>query len=178
MTIKSTSRAAAILASLLLPAVALPVGAFAQSPTPTGAAQTAPAPTAPTPSKPSKPMAPAAKPVASADQVEKHITDLHAKLRITPAQQTEWEQFAQVMRENAKSMNDTMEQRRTSFATMNAADNMQSYALIAQKHADDMQKLATTFKALYGTMSDDQKKNADTVFREHGAHPARGKPVH
>jgi periplasmic protein CpxP/Spy len=165
MTIKSTTRATVVLASLLLPAMGLPMGAFAQTQTPTDAA----------PPTPAKPKAPVAKPISRADRVEKHIADLHAKLRITPAQQPEWDQFAQVMRENATSMNETMEQRRTGFASMNAADNMQSYAQIAEKHAQDMQKLATTFKALYGAMSDDQKKNADAVFREHGAHPRHGK---
>lgn len=158
MTIKLTARAA-LLASLLLPAVALSGGsAFAQTQTP---AETA-APAAP------KPKTSAPKTMSPADRVEKHITDLHAQLHITPAQQTEWDQFAQVMRENAASMSKAMEQRRSTFDTMNAADNMQSYAQIAQQHADNMQKLSTTFKALYAVMSDDQKKNADEVFRSHG----------
>ena len=48
---------------------------------------------------------------------------------------------------------------------MNAAENMQSYAQIAELHAQDTQKLAAAFQTLYGSMSDAQKKNADTVFR-------------
>lgn len=171
MTIKSTSRTAAVLASLLLPAMALSAGAFAQTP----AANPAPVSPAPVSPAPAKSTAPAAKPVSRADRVEKHIADMHAQLHITAAQQSEWDQFAQVMRENAATMNDTMEKRRTGFGSMNAADNMESYAQIAEQHAQNMQKLATTFKALYGSMSDEQKKNADTSFRAHGTTPSHGK---
>ncbi len=167
MTIKSNSRTAVVLASLLIPAMALSGGAFAQTATPT-----APAPTTPAPAQP---KAPGAKQVSRADRVEKHIADMHAQLRITPAQQSEWDQFAQVMRENAASMNDTMEKRRAGFASLNAADNMESYAQIAEQHAQNMQKLATTFKVLYGSMSEDQKKNADAVFRARGPNQGHGR---
>ncbi len=165
MTIKSTSRTAAVLASLLMPAMALSGGAFAQTPA-------NPAPTSPAPAAPTQPKAQAAKPASRADRIEKHIADMHAQLHITPAQQAEWDQFAQVMRENASGMSDTMEKRRTGFGSMNAADNMESYAQIAEQHAQNMQKLATTFKVLYGSMSDEQKKNADMVFRSRG--PVQG----
>ncbi len=154
MSIKTTSRAAALVAALLLPAMAMPVSAFAQAP-----AQSA----APATAQKAKPAM--AKTMSPADRVERHITHLHAQLQITPAQQAPWDQFAQVMRDNANDMNQTLEQRGTGFASMNAADNMQSYAKVALQHADDMQKLATAFQTLYGSMSDDQKKNADTVFR-------------
>jgi periplasmic protein CpxP/Spy len=160
MTIKSTSYAAAVLASLLLPAVALPVSAFAQTQTPIGG-----------PAANSKPKATASKPATAVEQVEQRISQLHAQLHITPAQQTQWDQFAQVMRDNASNMNQALAQRSATFATLNAVDNMQSYAQIAQEHAQDTQKLATAFATLYGTFSDEQKKNADTVFRAHGPHP-------
>jgi hypothetical protein len=157
MTIKSTSLAAALLGSLLLAATTLPTGAFAQTETPpAGAAAT------------SKPKPPARKPASLTERVEQHISQLHTQLRITPAQQPQWDQFALVMRDNAKNMNQTLEQRGAVFASMNALDNMQSYARIAQQHAEDMQKLATAFQPVYQSMSDDQKQNADTVFRGRG----------
>ena len=156
MSIKTTSYVAALMASLLLPAVALPMSAFAQTETPVAG------PTAAHKAKP-----PMAKPMSTTERVERHITRLHTQLQITPAQQAQWDQFAQVMRDNAQNMNQTIEERGTGFASMNAAENMQSYAKIAQQHADDTQKLATAFQALYASLSDDQKKNADTVFRGH-----------
>jgi protein CpxP len=155
MTIQSTSYAGVLLASLLLP-VTLPLGASAQTETPAGG-----------PSATTKPQVPARNPMSMTDRVEQHITRLHAQLKITTAEQPQWDQFAQVMRENAKDMNQAFQQRATGFASMNAAENMQSYAQIAQQQAGDTQKLATAFQALYGSMSDDQKKNADAVFRAH-----------
>jgi hypothetical protein len=156
MTMKSTSYAAALVAGLLLPAVALPVSAFAQNETPGGVVALT-----------HKAKATAATPV---DRVEQHITRLHARLHITPAQQADWDQFAQVMRDNAKDMNQTLEQRNAGFGSMTAVDNMQSYAQLAQQHAQDTQKLAAAFQTLYGSFSDDQKKNADAVFRARGEH--------
>jgi periplasmic protein CpxP/Spy len=165
MTIKSTSYTAALLASLLLPALALPVGAFAQTQTPAAAPDATP-----------KPKAAAHKPASRADRVEQHITQLHAELHITPAQQAEWDQFAQAMRDNAKDMSQMLEQRAAGFASMNAAEDMQSWAQMAQQHAQQTQKLAAAFQPLYASMSDDQKKNADAVFRDHGAHHGHNKP--
>jgi protein CpxP len=159
MTIKTTSLAAALLGSLLLPAMAMP-GAFAQTETPVTGAPAAP-----------KPKPPAHKPASLTDRVEQHITRLRAQLGITPAQQPQWDQFAAVMRDNAKAMSQTLEQRGTRFASMNASENMQSYAQIAQQHAQDVQKLATAFQPVYESMSDDQKKLADAVFRADAARP-------
>jgi len=159
MTMKSICHAAALAAGLLLPAVALSVAAFGQTQTPVGGSS----------------MAHKPKPVSAAERVDQHIGALHAELHITPAQQAQWDQFAQVMRDNATAMDQLLEQRATSFASMNAAENMQSYAQIAQQHAQDTEKLATAFQALYADLSESQKKNADVVFRAHGDHPTRGK---
>ena len=164
MIIKSTSHAAALLAGLLLTAVPPPVGAFAQTQTPIGG-----------PSASATPKTPVPKPISASERVEQHITQLHAQLHITPAQQAQWDQFAQVMRGNAKDMDQKLEQRAADFTSMNAVENMQSYAQIAQQHAQDTQKLATAFQTLYGDLSDAQKKNADVLFRAHGDRPTHGR---
>jgi periplasmic protein CpxP/Spy len=164
MTIKSTCYSAALVAALLLPAASLPVGALAQNQTPMAGAGGMP-----------RAKAPAHQSMSPEQRVEQHITELHAQLRITPEQQTQWDQFAQVMRENAKAMDQALQQRAASFDTMNAVDDMQSYAQIAQQHAQDTQKLATAFQTLYASMSDDQKKNADAVFQERTARAAQHK---
>jgi hypothetical protein len=106
--------------------------------------------------------------------IEQRITDLHAKLQISPAQQPQWDQFAQVMRDNAKSMDQEFQTRAQAITTMNAAENMKSYALISAQHAQDMQKLVPAFGALYGTMSDSQKHMADQVFRDNADHARHG----
>jgi periplasmic protein CpxP/Spy len=163
MLIKSTCYSAALAIGLLLPAVALPAGAMAQTQTPVVGAGAAPKAKAPV------------KPESRTDRVEQHITQLHTQLHITPAQQGAWDQFAQVMRENAKNMGETLEQRGTTYASMNAVENMQSYAQVTEVHAQDTQKLAAAFQTLYGSMSDEQKKNADAVFRARSDHAVHHK---
>jgi len=60
---------------------------------------------------------------------------------------------------------------------MTATENMQSYADVSMAHAQDVEKLVPAFQALYGTMSDSQKRMADQVFRDdanHGDQARRG----
>ena len=112
-----------------------------------------------------------------AGQIEQRITDLHAKLQITPAQQQRWDQFAQVMRDNARRMDETFRHRVQALPGMTAPENMQSYAEVATDHAQDVQKLVPAFQALYDLMSDSQKRLADQAFRDdanHGAHARQG----
>jgi periplasmic protein CpxP/Spy len=102
--------------------------------------------------------------------VEQRITDLHAKLAITPAQQPKWDAFAQVMRDNARDMNQTFQQRVNTMRAMTAPENMQSYAQVAASHAEAVQRLVPAFQTLYDTMSDTQKKTADQIFRTEAHH--------
>jgi hypothetical protein len=155
--------------ALLLASIALP--AFA-APPPVGApaAQTAPMPGDSTPG-----TAPAL-PKAMATKLDQHIVKLHGELAITPAEEPQWNAFAGVMRDNAAAMRQVIEDRGGKLGTMNAADNMQSYAELAKVHADNMQKLAASFETLYRSLSDEQKQVADTVFRnEQAKHEASHK---
>jgi hypothetical protein len=107
--------------------------------------------------------------------VEQRIADLHAKLQITPAEETPWAQFAQVMRDNSVSLDQAYQHRVQAISTMTAADNVKSYAAITAEHAQEMQKLVPAFQALYDIMSDSQKRVADQAFRANANHstPAR-----
>ncbi|OJY65113.1 MAG: hypothetical protein BGP12_03435 [Rhodospirillales bacterium 70-18] len=147
----------------MLSAVALPTGASAQAP--------ATPPPAAAPIKPHRDRM--LTPEQRAQRVEQHIARLHTQLGITAAQQPQWDAFATVMRDNAANMTKTFDKRGASLATMNAAANMQSYADIAVAHAQDIQRLATSFQSLYDTMSDSQKHTADLLFRRQPG--ARGK---
>jgi len=101
--------------------------------------------------------------------VERRITELHSRLHITPAQSQQWDQFAQVMRNNAKQMDQIYQERAQKFSTMSAVDNMQNFADIEQQRAQDMQKLVPAFQTLYASLSDQQKKAADQMFRNYTA---------
>jgi Spy/CpxP family protein refolding chaperone len=155
----SVSRAA-IVAALAIPVLAAP--AFAQ----TIAPNTSAPPASPAAAEPTLPK-------AISGKVEQRIKQLHHELGITSAEQPQWDQFAQVMRDNAAEMNQAFTDRGTKVHAMNASDNMQSYAQLAQVHATNMQKLASAFQSLYSSFPDQQKLVADAVFRKSNALPTR-----
>ncbi len=115
-----------------------------------------------------------------AQMAEQRIADLHKRLHITAQQQSQWDQFAQMMRDNAKDLDQAYQQRAASFDKMNAVENMQSYAQIEQTRAQDMQKLVPAFQTLYTSLSDAQKQQADQLFRNQAARSTQRhtKPAH
>jgi Mg-chelatase subunit ChlI len=121
----------------------------------------------------SPPPAAAASPLAghpvpgknAEERVERRIKELHGQLQITPAEEPQWNEFAQVMRENARDMDQAFVQRAQQFPTMNAVQNMQSYEQLSEEHAQRVQKLVPAFQKLYDAMPDAQKRVADQVFR-------------
>jgi periplasmic protein CpxP/Spy len=137
------------------------------------AAAAAPPPAGDTAVHPSSPSVTQGKPDTGHNmtaKIELRITDLHARLLISPAQQPQWDRFAQVMRDNARSMDEAFQQRIQVIPTMTAPANIKSYARVAEDHAQDMQRLVPAFQALYDTMSDEQKRTADQVFRNDNHH--------
>ena len=107
--------------------------------------------------------------VSKVDRTEARIKDLHARLKITPAQEDLWNKVTQVMRDDAKTMDALNQARFEKAKTMTAVEDLKSYSEIAQAHADGLKNFIPVFEALYAGMSDDQKKDADTLFR-HGSH--------
>jgi hypothetical protein len=104
------------------------------------------------------------------DRTEARIKDLQVKLKITPAQEDLWNKVTEVMRDNAKTM-DTFHQARVEKGkTMTTIEELKSYSEITQAHADGLKNFIPVFEALYASMSDDQKKDADTLFRYGGHH--------
>jgi periplasmic protein CpxP/Spy len=164
---KLSSRAALFAGVALM---ALPGLAMAQSTaTPPSASAPSMAPPSAPPAAPSAaPAQPGAQPSANAaaeQRVEARIKQLHGQLKITAAEETQWNQFAQTMRDNAREMDEEGEQRAEQFSTMTAVDDLQSYEKLAEAHVQHLQKLIPAFQALYDAMSPDQKKTADQVFR-------------
>ncbi len=98
--------------------------------------------------------------------IDQRIQALQDALKITAAQTPEWSVFVQAMRDNASATDALFRDRGAKAATMNASDNMKSYAAVARAYADDTQKLSDAFQALYSTLSDPQKQTADTIFRQ------------
>ncbi len=112
-----------------------------------------------------------AKSDAKRDQsIEKHGKDLHARLKITAAEETQWAVVAKAMRDSAIETDKVMDKREEHVKSATAIDNLTAYGDIAQAHADGVKKLATAFAPLYASMPDDQKKLADNVFAHRSPH--------
>lgn len=97
--------------------------------------------------------------------VQVQIDRLHRQLRITPAQENAWTQFAETMRVNARHLDELYQDRAERFENMSAVDNLRNYQQIVQAQADDLARKAATFQALYESLSPEQKLAADRIFR-------------
>ena len=160
---------AVALAALLVPSTGLAQSPAPAAPIPPSAAPTTPVPTtAPSAGSP----APSAATQAAVDQ---RIRTLQSQLGITEAQMPLWSAFAQTMRDNAAATDALFSQRAGAVATMNAPDNMHSYAQIARAYADNTEHLATAFDSLYASLTDTQKQAADTLFRQQATAAAQSR---
>jgi hypothetical protein len=109
----------------------------------------------------SQPLPPAAS--TKDARVEARIESLHDRLKITSAEEPQWSDVAQAMRDNAQQMSEVIEQRQQA-RSMTAVDDLKTYQRIADAHAQGLKKLIQAFQTLYDNMSDSQKKNADAIL--------------
>ena len=105
--------------------------------------------------------------------VDQRIRTLQSQLGITEMQMPLWSAFAQAMRHNAASTDALFARRAGAVAEMSAVNNMHSYAQIARAYADNTERLATAFDSLYASLSEVQKRAADTLFRQRASAAAR-----
>jgi protein CpxP len=102
-------------------------------------------------------------------KVEARISEMHAKLKITPAEEAQWGSVAEVMRDNAKTLDTLVQARLENANTASAIDDLKSYSAIADAHAEGTKKFVTVFQTLYDSMSVAQKADADALFQGHHA---------
>ena len=81
------------------------------------------------------------------------------------------------MRENAKYMDALTKDRAENAKTMNALEHMKFHSQLTEAYLDQQKKFLPPFEALYASMSDEQKKNTDTLFRtgKYGKHGKHGR---
>ncbi len=120
---------------------------------------------------PATPSGPAGAPFRPAERgqvreaVAQRVDALHRRLRITQAEQTLWDQFADTMLRNALDSEGRFRARQAQPAP-GAADGLAERAQAAQARADMLQHLSASFRALYEAMPPDQRLLADQVFRQ------------
>ena len=73
-------------------------------------------------------------------------------------QSSQWDQFTQVMRDNAKAMDQMYQSGRKSCPACRRSTTCSRSRRIEQARADGMQKLVPAFQTLYASLSDQQKQ--------------------
>jgi hypothetical protein len=107
---------------------------------------------------------PAVGKTSAVEYIEAQIKQLQGALKITDAQKELWNNLTQVMRENAKEMDAFTNDSTEKNMTMNAVGQMKFRVLISQAHTDQLKKFIPPFEELYDSMSDQQKKDTDTIL--------------
>jgi periplasmic protein CpxP/Spy len=99
------------------------------------------------------------------------IAFLKTELKITPAQEAQWDQFAAAMRQNAQSLDQAIASARQHRGTaMNAADRIEMRAQFAKLRADNQARLANAFRPLYASFSPGQQQVANELMSHAGWH--------
>ena len=147
-----------------------PSGAAATNPAPGTGAMAVPAtasPAAGTPAPGTTAGTASAADRQSDAALDRRIADLHGRLGITAAEEPDWSSFTAVMRENSEVMDGKLAARMKGFGSMNAVDDLRSYADIQAAQASGIERLVGPFETLYAQLTPEQRTKADQIFRRH-----------
>ena len=99
--------------------------------------------------------------------VDGRIAFLKAELKITPAQEAQWQQVATAMRENATALDQTITNARQSRGSIDAVQRLELRGQFAKVRADNDARLLTVFRPLYASLSPEQKQVANQLETAH-----------
>ena len=99
--------------------------------------------------------------------VDGRIAFLKAELKITPAQETQWQQVEAAMRENAKNLDQRISAARQNRSGMDAVQRLELREQFAKMRADNDARLLTAFKPLYASLSPEQQQMANQLIGAH-----------
>jgi hypothetical protein len=99
----------------------------------------------------------------SAD-IEGRIASLKAGLRITGAQEAEWNRFADALRATAKSTDGMFEQMTPSGMAAALPARLDRHEKMLTTHLNSLKTLKEAIDPLYAALGDDQKKTADRLM--------------
>jgi hypothetical protein len=99
--------------------------------------------------------------------IEGQIAYYKAELKITDAQATEWNAFADALRTNATHLQQAMMKAKEAQAAVTAPEQMERRIAMLTELRDAMQTMLAATKPLYATLSDEQKRVADELMAEH-----------
>ncbi|MGE0258829.1 MAG: Spy/CpxP family protein refolding chaperone [Alphaproteobacteria bacterium] len=102
--------------------------------------------------------------------IDGRIAFLKAQLKITPAQEGQWQKVEAAMRENAKALDQTIATARQKSGDRNAVERLEMREQFAKVRAENSDRILAAFKPLYGSLSQDQQKMADQLIGAAGRH--------
>jgi len=104
--------------------------------------------------------------MATIDRIEGRIAFLRAELKITDAQNREWNAFADVLRANSKSF-DEVRASMMAGAQQSLVDRLALQEKWLAARLEGTRAIKSVLTNLVGTLSDDQKKTADELLAPH-----------
>jgi len=121
------------------------------------------------PATPNPPPARAQRPRAEHPQhTEGRIAFLKAELKITPAQEAQWDKVADALRQNATERRQAFNEMRANRGQQqNALQRLEAGARFAALRAQQQDRFLAAFRPLYDSLSDAQKKDADGLLPPH-----------
>ena len=99
--------------------------------------------------------------------VDGRIAFLKAELKITPAQETQWQQVAGAMHENANSLDQAIKTARQDRGSMDAVQRLTLREQFAKVRAENEARLLAAFKLLYASLSPEQQQVANQLVAPH-----------
>jgi len=103
--------------------------------------------------------------------VEGRIAFLKAELKITPAQEAQWNEVAAAMRQNANALDQQITTARQHRSGMDAIGRLTTQAEFAKLRAENDARLVTALKPLYSSLSPQQQQMANALIApQHGWH--------
>jgi protein CpxP len=99
--------------------------------------------------------------------VDGRIAFLKTELKITPAQEAQWQQVATAMRENAKALDQAITTARQNRRPVDAVQRIELREQFAKVRADNDARLLTAFRPLYASLSPEQQQIANQLVAPH-----------
>lgn len=99
--------------------------------------------------------------------IEGQLAFYKTELKITEAQASQWNAFADAVRAGAQKLQDAFAGAMQSSGPASAIDQADRRIKLLSARLDALKAIAEATKPLYAALSDDQKKTADELMAEH-----------
>lgn len=103
---------------------------------------------------------------------QKHLAELHAKLKLSKDQEPAWQTFSDQVTAQAKKMGEMHEHKGADREKMGKTtpERMDMMAGMMQERAQTMRSMADALKTFYATLTPEQKATLDAMHKEHMGH--------